>query len=457
MKINKQAEAIGILTIIFIISVFLIRFYPKSVTRFPVFILLFLIDIYLWSVICRKIKSFKPWQNYLLTSVYWLPFLSLLLISLAGLIFNYTHWNNLIRNYLIGGIIMVYLSKVIASLLLLFFDVFRLILSSLIYIFKRIKTGRSVLFKMRPRKRSVAILCFSFGLLLFLVLSGGVFKGVYKFRVKEQIIHISDLPKGFDGFKIVQFSDLHLGNWASYSKLEEFVSIVNKLHPDIILFTGDLVNYQSDEAYPFGNILSQLQAPMGVYCILGNHDYGDYYRWRNDSLKKENMKGLEDFYKRIKWKLLRNENRLLIRGKDTVTLIGVENWGSMKRFKKRADMSKALQGMSRRGAELLMSHDPSHWDKEVSMKYPDVDLTFSGHTHGMQFGIKTKNINWSPVKLIYKHWSGLYSVSHKKGKVQYLYVNTGLGNIIYPGRVGIIPEITLFTLYTGPSSVIIAK
>jgi len=449
MKIKKRTAAAVILTVIFIISFFLIRYYPKSVTRFPVFMLLLLTDIYLWTVVRMKIRSLKLWQNYLLTFIYCLPFMILLMISAISMICNYTQWNSIVRNYFIGGIVIVYISKMIASVFLAFFDVHRLFFSFLMYIFKRINIGNSVRFIIRPRKRLIVILCISFGLFFFLILSGGVFKGVYKFRVKKQLIYISGLPNKFDGLKIVQFSDLHLGNWLSKSKLQEFTTIANGLHPDIILFTGDLVNYKSDEAYPYEKILSGLKAPFGVFCILGNHDYGDYFRWKNDSIKKNNMTGLENFYKRIGWKLLKNENQLLIRENDTIALIGVENWGSMKRFKKRADITKSLQGLNKTSTELLMSHDPSHWDKEISMKYPEIELAFSGHTHGMQFGIETKNFSWSPVKLFYKHWSGLYSITHEDGKTQYLYVNTGLGNIIYPGRVGIIPEITLFTLRSG--------
>jgi predicted MPP superfamily phosphohydrolase len=183
-----------------------------------------------------------------------------------------------------------------------------------------------------------------------------------------------------------------------------------------------------------------------VYAILGNHDYGDYAYWKNYNEKIENNKELSVFYKNIGWNLLNNESRIVVKDKDTIAIIGVENWGSLKRFKKTADLKKAVFPYNHIAVKLLLSHDPSYWDKVVSKDFPDIDITFSGHTHGMQFGIDTKKFKFSPVQMFYKYWSGLYRLKNKSQKSQYLYVNNGLGNIVYPGRVGILPEITVFTL-----------
>jgi len=215
-----------------------------------------------------------------------------------------------------------------------------------------------------------------------------------------------------------------------------------------IFFTGDLVNYKTGEAYRFENILNKLKAGYGIFATLGNHDYGDYTRWPSQTAKMKNLTDLYEFFDRLGWKLLNNEHHLLENEDGQLAVIGVENWGAYSRFPKYGDIEKAAAGTEDAAVKLLLSHDPTHWDVVISKKYPDIDVTFAGHTHGFQFGIDTRRVKWSPAQWVYKHWAGMYQNPAATEKPQYLYVNRGLGTIGYPGRVGILPEITLFELLT---------
>ena len=272
----------------------------------------------------------------------------------------------------------------------------------------------------------------------------GMFKWAYEFRIVREKIVFPNLAKEFNGFKIVQISDIHLGTWTSKKPLQKAVDLINELNPDIILFTGDLVNYATNEAIGYENILSQLKAKYGVFAILGNHDYGNYVTWSSIEAKQENMMQLYNFFEKVGWKLLNNENIIIEKETGNLALIGVENWGANPRFPKYGDIDKALVGAENADVKILMTHDPSHWEKVIIPGGYDIDLSLSGHTHGFQFGIETKEIKWSPAKYVYKYWAGLYEDAAKSGK--YIYVNRGLGSIGYPGRIGMLPEITLLEL-----------
>jgi predicted MPP superfamily phosphohydrolase len=212
---------------------------------------------------------------------------------------------------------------------------------------------------------------------------------------------------------------------------------------DIIFFTGDLVNNESKEVLPFIDVLGKIKAPMGVFSTLGNHDYGDYITWESQAAKSQNLEDLKHTHAAMGWKLLMNEHVALKKGDAEIALLGIENWGGNLNFPKYGDMKKAHEGTEKYPVKLLLSHDPSHWNMQVTEEFKDVDITFSGHTHGFQFGIEIPGlIKWSPSQFVYKQWAGLYS----KEK-QHLYVNRGLGFLGYPGRVGIMPEITVMELY----------
>lgn len=278
------------------------------------------------------------------------------------------------------------------------------------------------------------------GFLPFFVIVYAIFKGAYKYKVYRVEVAHKELPEAFNGYKIIHISDLHLGSFNyRYRILERAVNIINELEADIIFFTGDLVNNYSWELNGWDKVLKELSAKTGKYAILGNHDYGDYSKWDSPEAKSENFEEIKSFYDKIDFKLLLNESVTLKRDNQEIAIAGVENWG-LPPFRQDGDLLKALNNIEDIPFKILLSHDPTHWDEEV-IKYTDVALTLSGHTHGMQAGINIMGKQWSPIKYKYKRWAGLYTVEN-----QNLYVTRGLGWLGFPGRMGMRPEITLITL-----------
>jgi predicted MPP superfamily phosphohydrolase len=269
----------------------------------------------------------------------------------------------------------------------------------------------------------------------------GVVKGAHNYIVRRKKVVIDNLPEGLKGLKIVQISDIHTGSFWSKEAVERGVELILKEKADLVFFTGDLVNDTSKEAEPWLDVFGRIKAPLGVYSILGNHDYGDYVMWDSESAKLDNMKQMYSHHKQMGWDLLLDENRIIEFNGEKLAVIGVQNWSAKGRFPKYGDLEKAHAGTNDVSLKLLLSHDPSHWREQVLGKKQDINITFSGHTHGMQFGIDSKFYRWSPVKYLYKEWIDLYS----EGK-QHLYVNRGFGYLGYPGRMGIFPEITVITL-----------
>jgi hypothetical protein len=266
----------------------------------------------------------------------------------------------------------------------------------------------------------------------------------YRYRVRKVKLAIDKLPPAFRGLKIVQISDIHTGSFDDHRAVEQGIERVLHQNPDIILFTGDLVNNVADEVDErFMKIYSRLKAPMGVYSTLGNHDYGDYVQWPSADAKKENLDRLKQKHSEAGWRLLMNEHVVLQRGEDKIALIGIENWSAKANFPKYGDMQAAYAGLDEKNVpfKILLSHDPSHWRAEVLEKFKNVQLMLSGHTHGMQFGVDSKWFKWSPVQYVYDEWAGLYQEGD-----QYLYVNRGFGFLGYPGRLGVLPEITVIEL-----------
>jgi hypothetical protein len=268
----------------------------------------------------------------------------------------------------------------------------------------------------------------------------------YSYRVRRLRLRFSNLPESFHGMRAVQISDIHSGSFDSHDAVRHGVEKILQEKPDIIFFTGDLVNNKSDEVDGYQEIFARLKAPMGVYSTLGNHDYGDYVEWPSPSAKIANLDRLKGIHGAMGWRLLMNEHVLLERNGEKIAIVGIENWGAKANFPKYGRMDLATAGLQETGApfKILLSHDPSHWDAEVRPQYPDMDLTLSGHTHGMQFGIDIPWLKWSPVQYIYKQWAGLY----QEGR-QFLHVNRGFGFLGYPGRLGIMPEITVIELERG--------
>lgn len=278
-------------------------------------------------------------------------------------------------------------------------------------------------------------------------LGWGVISGAYDYRVRREKLYLPNLPKEFHGLKIGQLSDVHSGSFYNRTAVQGGVDLLLAEKPDMVFFTGDLVNYLANEMREYQDIFTKVQAPLGVFSTLGNHDYGDYHFGPEPSAAKaKNLQDVKDVHKVMGWDLLLNENRRVKVGNDEIGIIGVENWGTG-RFPKLGRLDLALQDTDDLPVKLLLSHDPSHWRAQV-LTQPDVDVMFAGHTHGMQFGVRMGNIKWSPAQYIYKEWAGLY----QQGQQQ-LYVNTGFGFLGYPGRVGILPEITVFELIKGTKPV----
>lgn len=274
------------------------------------------------------------------------------------------------------------------------------------------------------------------------------FGNKYRYQVKKVKLSFDNLPSSFKGLRIVHISDIHSGSFTDKQAVMRGVEKILKEKPDLILFTGDLVNNVAEEMNDYINVFDKLKAPLGVYSTLGNHDYGEYVNWDSEEDKKANLERLKQVHAAMGWRLLMNEHVVLEKGGDKIALLGIENWSAKARFPKYGDLKKAYAGTENYPFKILMSHDPSHWKEEVIPSYPDVNLVLSGHTHGMQFGVEIPGIKWSPVQYVYREWAGLYEKEANEGQspAQKLYVNRGFGFIGYPGRVGILPEITVLEL-----------
>jgi uncharacterized protein len=264
------------------------------------------------------------------------------------------------------------------------------------------------------------------------------FRNKYRYQVKRIDLSYTNLPAAFRGLKIVHISDIHSGSFTDKEAVSKGVDKIMHEKADLVLFTGDLVNNVSDEMKDYMEVFSMIKAPMGVYSTLGNHDYGDYVHWNSPEEKNANLDRLKEIHSELGWRLLMNEHCVLQKEDQQIALIGIENWSAKKRFTRYGDLSKAYAGTENFPFKILMSHDPSHWKAEVTKKYPSIDLMLSGHTHGMQFGLEIPGLKWSPVQYFYNEWAGLYEEGDQK-----LYVNRGYGFLGYPGRVGILPEITV--------------
>ncbi|MFA8299501.1 MAG: metallophosphoesterase [Hyphomicrobiales bacterium] len=422
--------------VVAIAGFFIIRqFSPVYASRYPLLVILVLLDIYLWNGIKSGInKSYKAFKS-IVSFLYWLP-IGLLIIS--GIITPFDSipfWNKDVRVIFYGIILCIYAAKIIPMIFYL--------ISDFIKLFYKKKKEKSIGGKQKRRAFLKTVGLAGGGVMLVTMVTG-IFKWVHDFKVHQIFVPIKGLPKSFEGFKILQLSDIHLGSWINKDKMEEAIDIMMEQKPDLILFTGDLVNYKSSEALPFASIMKRIKAPYGVYCTLGNHDYGDYAVWPTKQAKQKNMQQLYDFYENIGWELLNNENRIIEKDGEQLALIGVENWSHFNRFPKKANIKKALDGTESINAKILMSHDPTHWHYVIRKEHPEIGLTLSGHTHGFQFGVETAKFKWSPSQYLYPEWAGLYSNKDHC----HLYVNRGLGVIGYPGRVGIKPEISMIQLKT---------
>ncbi len=394
-----------------------------------------LVDLYFYQAVLSLVKDYSPGKKLTIKLIYWSFTAFTAGVLIAGLIWPWQLWPKVARVYINAVVVVIFFSKFLGVLFLFIDDIIRL---------GEWITGY-IKFKEAPvspgRHKFLTNMALFFAAVPFAGMLYGMVKTAFDYTVRKETVKIPNLPAGFEGLKIVQISDIHSGSFTSTEPLETAISIILEQKPDIVFFTGDLVNNVADEVEDYIETLSKLTAPMGVFSILGNHDYGDYMAWDNAEDKKQNLVQLKNAHSRVGWKLMLNENVKLKRGEDEIALIGVENWGKGARWPKYGDLKKAMSGIEDVPVKLLLSHDPSHWDAKVRTETPDIALTFSGHTHGFQFGIEIPGIKWSPSKYLYPQWAGLYTEGN-----QHIYVNRGLGFLGYPGRVGIKPEITVIEL-----------
>ena len=344
------------------------------------------------------------------------------------------------RNYVFAIMIGLFLAKIIAVVFFLIDDGRRGVLWTVKKVMPNAGTQLGIDENNISRSVFLSWLGIGLGSTLFGTMLYG-FSNKYNYQIKKVSLVFANLPASFKGFKIVHISDIHSGSFQDSNAVEHGVDMILKQNADIILFTGDLVNDRHNEILEYIPVFNKLFAPMGVYSTLGNHDYGDYVQWETPNAKNENLEKLKKAHATMGWKLLMNEHVALEKNGEKIALLGIENWGAKARFPKYGKMNEAHASTEQYSFKILMSHDPSHWDAEVKIKYPDVDLMLAGHTHGMQFGVELPFFKFSPVQWMYKQWAGLYEDGKQK-----LYVNRGFGFIGYPGRVGILPEITVIEL-----------
>ncbi len=408
--------------------------------RYLVFFLIILaIEIYFLFGMRAFVQDFSPTKkNIILYTVYGLLLLNLIL-GIAGMFYPPPNWNTFFR-FLSAACLILVLCKLLGNVFFLVDDIIRLFR----WIVSKFQTSTVEIIEggnKINRLKFLTNLAVTFTVIPAVGLIYGIVKGAYKYRVHKVKVPSSNIPETFNGFKIVQISDIHTGSFLDNSALHRAFDIVMEQGADLILFTGDLVNNEAKEAQGFEEVYSKLKAPHGVFSVLGNHDYGDYVQWESQELKKQNLESLKQVHAKAGWRLLMNEHVAIEKNGDKIALLGIENWGGNMNFPKYGKMNLAHKDTELYPYKILMSHDPSHWEKQVQPEYPDVDLTLSGHTHGMQLGIEIPGLRWSPSQWVYKQWAGLY----KQGN-QFLYVNRGLGFLGYPGRLGIWPEITVIEL-----------
>ncbi|MCJ8153850.1 metallophosphoesterase [Chryseobacterium sp. SSA4.19] len=396
------------------------------------FFIIAVIFLFLEIYIYQAIRTLT--DNFWLRTGYWV--FSLIIYGVFA--YEVTHFSradrSMVRAQIMISLFLVFiLPKVFIVLFLLIDDIFR--------------TGSYLIGLSKPadhffpeRRKFLSLVGLGLGGVLSALFIDGITFGRYRHKVRKVKVKLPNLPQSFKGYKIIQISDVHSGSFSDPSKLQHAIDLINEQKPDLVLFTGDMVNNVADEFKPFIPLFSQITAKDGKLAVLGNHDYGDYVNWASQDAKKQNLETLIDYERQAGFDMLRNEHRIIERGDDQLYILGVENWG-LKPFPQFGRLDDALKGVPESATKILMSHDPTHFDYVVKMHPGNVHLTLSGHTHGMQFGLDLKNIKWSPVQYRYPKWADLYE---SEGKM--LYVNRGFGVLGYPGRVGVLPEITLFEL-----------
>jgi hypothetical protein len=398
-------------------------------------LILLIIELYTFQVLKTLIKS-KP----ALFSIQFISLLFLVYIVYSLMQFDRSVGQTQQMMFTMGLLLIVYVPKLILTLTLMGEDIYRLCVGSVNF-FVDYDKGTDFL---NSRRKFVSQIGLGLAAVPFLSLIYGVTVGKYNYKVIKQRIFFPDLPDAFDGFTITQISDVHSGSFDNPEKINYAIDLVNEQNSDLILFTGDIVNTDAKEMHPWIETFNKIKKhEYGKYSVLGNHDYGEYVTWPTEAAKEDNFQAIKNLYGEIGFDLLLNEHTFIQKGEDKIALVGVENWGH--NFKQAGDLSKASGQLKKEDFKILMSHDPSHWEHVVQHDDKHYQLTLSGHTHGMQFGIEIPGyFKWSLAQYVYKQWAGLY-----ENLGRYVYVNRGFGFHAYPGRVGIMPEITVIELKKG--------
>jgi len=413
--------------------------------RFAIILaIIVLVELYFLQAVKTIVQDYSPGKKATLMWIAWILAGLSVTVGVVALLYPPPAWNAFFR-IVMAIMMMLILCKLLGCIVLLLDDIIRFFR----WVFSYMRPSEVKAAAVQESAHAISRLRFmsqiamAFTIIPAITLIYGVVRGAYRYKIHTARVDSPNLPDAFDGLKIVQISDVHTGSFFTQDPLRKAFQIVLDQKPDIIFFTGDLVNNEAKETDGYLPIYQMLKAPMGVYSILGNHDYGDYVNWESAAVKEENLNTLKKVHAAAGWRLLLNEHVALEKDGQKIALLGVENWGGNLHFKKYGRLNEAHAGTEQYPYKILLSHDPSHWDQQVTTApYKDIDLTLSGHTHGMQFGIEIPGWKWSPAKYLYKHWAGLYRQDQ-----QYLYVNRGLGFLGYPGRVGIWPEITVIELH----------
>ena len=417
--------------------------FRSKIIGFLAFVLFFfIIDLYTWQGVKLLIKNTADQTKRWIAAIYWGYSISLVLFFLAFRFFQ-VHMEPVIIRFVAAFIFSVFIIKIIWTLFLVIDDIIRIFR----WFTRDLGLNKTPGYESNSNQQGIGRLAFinylglGIAALFFSSALWGVVKGAHNYLVNKRKLYIKNLPKSFEGLKVIQISDIHCGSFWDRKAVERGIELINAQKADLIFFTGDLVNDTASEAKPWIDVFKKIQAPLGVYSILGNHDYGDYVSWESAEAKKKNMDLMIQNHRDLGWNLLLDESRIIEKDGSKLAVIGVQNWSEKGRFPKYGNLEKAYSQSEGADTKLLLSHDPSHWRAQVLNAKKDIAVQFSGHTHGMQFGIDTRFYRWSPIKYLYKEWIDLYTEGN-----QSLYVNRGFGYLGYPGRMGIYPEITVFTL-----------
>lgn len=401
-------------------------------------LVIFLLDLYVFQALKTVSQQGSERGRQAIFITYWVVSFFTIATMLSFPYLQFLQTSKIFRNYVFAILIGLFLAKLIGSLFFVADDIRRgaLLLMNKIFPLSGAQymgpEGQGI-----PRSTFLSWLGLGLGGTLFGTLLFG-FGNKYNYQIKKIKLSFKNLPEAFKGMRMVHISDIHSGSFQDIRAVNKGIDLILKQQPDLIVFTGDLVNDRATEMEPYQNSFGRLTAPLGVFSTLGNHDYGDYVQWPTAQAKIDNLEALKKVHANMGWRLLMNEHVLLEKNGEKIALLGIENWGAKARFPKYGKMDLAYPGTENIPFKILLSHDPSHWDAQILPEYPGIDLMLSGHTHGMQFGLENPYFKWSPVQWMYKQWAGLYEQGAQK-----LYVNRGYGFIGYPGRVGILPEITV--------------